>query len=371
MLSIPRSTDVFVVGGGPAGLATAIASRLKGLDVTVVDPAQPPIDKACGEGLMPDSLTALELLGISIGPDQSYPFRGIRFVHESVSVGADFPIRRGLGIRRVTLHQTMLDRARQLGVRMLWGQRVTGIGQGFASISGEETSCRWVVGADGLSSRVRCWAGLESTHYESRRFGFRRHYRVAPWSDHMEIHWTDGYQIYLTPVSRDHVCVALITRDPRQRLDDALQAFPDLAGKLNGTAVTAERGAITVSRRLHQVCRGSTVLVGDASGSVDAITGEGLCLSFRQALALADALATGDLSSYESAHSRLFWRPAFMARLMLLLDQSSSLRRRAIRALSSKPEIFANLVAMHVGESSFADFLSGAMLPLSWRMLTA
>jgi len=370
LVPIPRSTDVFIVGGGPAGIATAIAARLKGLDVTVVDPAQPPIDKACGEGLMPDSLTALELLGISIGPDQSYPFRGIRFAHENASVASDFPIRRGLGIRRIHLHQTMLDRARQLGVRMIWGRRATGIGPGFASISGEEMSCRWTVGADGLNSRVRCWAGLESARYESRRFGFRRHYGVAPWSDHMEIHWGDGYQIYLTPVGRDHVCVALITRDPRQRLDDALQAFPELVRKLDGAVANAQRGAVTVFRRLHHVFGGSTVLVGDASGSVDAITGEGLCLAFRQALALADAFVTGDLRSYQSAHDRLFWRPAFMARLMLLLDQSPSLRRRTIRALSSNPEIFANLVAMHVGESSFADFLSGAMLPLGWRMWT-
>ena len=187
----------------------------------------------------------------------------------------------------------------------------------------------------------------------------------------MEIHWGPGHQMYVTPVGPEEVCLALITRNSRLRLDDALPCYPELARKLGDAgSVTAERGAVTISRRLRRIFRGSTVLVGDASGSVDAITGDGLCLSFRQAIALADALALGDLRSYESAHRSLGWRPAFMGRLMLSLDRSSWLRRRAIRALASNPEIFANLLAMHVGECSFADFLSGAMLPLGWHMLT-
>ncbi len=69
-------TDIFVVGGGPAGLAAAIAARLKGFDVVVADAAQPPIDKACGEGLMPDSLDTLRTLGIAFDPEQSFVFRG-------------------------------------------------------------------------------------------------------------------------------------------------------------------------------------------------------------------------------------------------------------------------------------------------------
>ena len=48
--------DALIAGGGPAGLAAAIALRQKGLDVLVADALWPPIDKACGEGLMPDAL---------------------------------------------------------------------------------------------------------------------------------------------------------------------------------------------------------------------------------------------------------------------------------------------------------------------------
>ena len=62
MTPLPRSTDVFVIGGGPAGLAAAIAARRRGLDVTVADCSVPPIDKACGEGIMPDGLAATKMI---------------------------------------------------------------------------------------------------------------------------------------------------------------------------------------------------------------------------------------------------------------------------------------------------------------------
>jgi 2-polyprenyl-6-methoxyphenol hydroxylase-like FAD-dependent oxidoreductase len=66
MQNLPRETDVLVVSGGPAGLATALAVRRKRLRAVVVDSAAPPIDKACGEGLMPDSVAALSALGVGI-----------------------------------------------------------------------------------------------------------------------------------------------------------------------------------------------------------------------------------------------------------------------------------------------------------------
>ena len=65
--AVPSETDVFVVGGGPAGLASAIAARRNGFDVVIADSARPPIDKACGEGLMPDGVAALRRIGVELG----------------------------------------------------------------------------------------------------------------------------------------------------------------------------------------------------------------------------------------------------------------------------------------------------------------
>ena len=186
----------------------------------------------------------------------------------------------------------------------------------------------------------------------------------------MEIHWGDSCQIYVTPVSAAEVCVVLISRNPRLRLDDALPQFPKVQRRLaNAACVTQERGGVTASRRLRSVYRGNVALVGDASGSVDAVTGEGLCLLFQHAAALGAALETGDLVVYQAEHRRIGRRPEFMADMMLLLDRRGRLRHRVIRAMAGSPRLFERMLAMHVGELTATDFVTNG-LALGWRILT-
>jgi flavin-dependent dehydrogenase len=149
--------------------------------------------------------------------------------------------------------------------------------------------------------------------------------------------------------------------------------FPQLAKRLSAAqGITgAERGAVTMTRRLPRVFEGHVVLIGDASGSVDAITGEGLCLGFRQALALGDALEAGDLRGYAAAHRRLSRQPAMIGRLMLLLDGRTRLRERAIRALASDAELFARLLAIHAGVTSSVQEWASAGAMLGWRFVAA
>src|SRR5438093_1343039 len=118
----------------------------------------------------------------------------------------------------------------------------------------------------------------------------------------------------------------------------------------------AERGAVTISRRLRRVTSGRFALIGDASGSVDAVTGEGLRMAFRQATALAAALASDRLGDYQAGHAKLARRPAAMARLILLLDRSPRVQERALRTLAASPALFSRLLAMHVGALSPARF---------------
>jgi len=365
-----HASDVFVIGGGPAGLAAAIAARRKGFEVTLADGARPPIDKACGEGLMPDGLAALAGLGITIDSADAHPFHGIRFLGAGVSVEAGFPGGSALGVCRTVLHRKMVEQAAAAGVRALWGTPVTGICSQGVSVAGRLLPARWIVGADGFYSRVRRWTGLDGGHPRDRRFGFRIHYRVAPWSEYMELHWGAGCQCYVTPVAADKVCVALISRDSHLRLDEALGRFPELSARLAGARrVASERGAATANYSLKRVYRGRVALVGDASGSVDAITGEGLCLSFQQAIALADSLACGGLAAYQAEHRRLALRPTVMSRCMLAMDRRAWLRQRVLRALASEPRIFRKMLAMHVGALSPRDFAANGWA-LAWQMLT-
>ena len=188
----------------------------------------------------------------------------------------------------------------------------------------------------------------------------------------MELHWGRHCQVYVTPVSRDEVCVALISSSPKLRLrQDALGEFPELCARLeNAELASSERGAITITRRLRRVYRGRTVLVGDASGGVDAITGEGLCLTFRQAALLGDCLASGDLARYQKGHRALIRRPALMARMMLFMARHSRLRQRAMQVFQSSPRSFAGMLAMHVGEGSARDHISNG-IALGWELLKA
>jgi menaquinone-9 beta-reductase len=377
MLSYFRNpVDVFIVGGGPAGLATAIAARRRGLSVAVADGAIPPIDKPCGEGLMPDGLAALRDLGITIPADVCHPFRGIRFLSGDQTAEAVFSSGSAYGIRRTALHRVLIDHAAASGVSMLWQTAVNGLHPEGVLLSDGLAPARWIVGADGSNSRVRRWAGLDDHQRRATRFGFRRHYRVAAWTDFMELHWGndrtgDDCQIYVTPVSGDEVCLALVSSDSHLRLDAALNNFPGLAARLQHAEVTSsERGAITVSRRLHRVCRGNVALVGDASGGVDAITGEGLCLAFRQAALLADCLAGNNLALYQSEHRRVLRRPAMMSRLMLLMARHARLRRRTMQVFESSPRSFARMLAMHVGDGCARDYIASG-ISLGWQLLTA
>jgi len=368
---VTEGTEVLVIGGGPAGLATAIAARKRGFDVTVVDGAKPPIDKACGEGLMPDTMTALRELGVAIGPGDGQALRGVCFKDEVSTMEANFTGSRGFGLRRTVLHQKMVDRAQECGVNLLWNTPVSGLSKDGATLGDGMLKAKWIIGADGVHSRVRRWIGLDPKGRQVKRFAQRQHFRGKPWTDCMEIHWGEAAQAYVTPLSNDEICVALISRDPRMRLQDAWQKFPELGRRLmHAEASSAERGAATVTRSLRQVYQGKVVLTGDASGSVDAITGEGLCLSFHQAIELAEALAKGNLESYQRAHRQIAKRPTTMGRLLLFLDRYPSLRRRAFRGMAAEPELFARLLATHLGEAS-PRFLAATSLRMGWQFLTA
>jgi menaquinone-9 beta-reductase len=363
--------DVFIVGGGPAGLAAAIAARQRGMSVAVADGTEPPIDKACGEGLMPETIAALGELGVEIQPDAGYRFRGIRFLERDAQAGGDFPHGLGIGIRRTILHEWLIARAEECGVQLLWRSPVSGITQAGVHLAEGFVASRWIVGADGSGSRVRRWSGLDRAARQSKRYATRRHYRVRPWSEYVEFYWVNRAQAYVTPIGREEVCIVVMAKRAEDlSFDSVLQDCPQLAERLAGAQLASrERGAITQMHSLRSVHSGNVALVGDASGGVDAITGEGLRLAFLQATALADAMEQGDLATYARAHREQARKPALMGNLLLALAGNDRLRVRSIRILAKRPQLFARMLAVHSGRAALGDWLS-AGAQLGWRFLT-
>jgi menaquinone-9 beta-reductase len=371
--ALPATNEALIVGGGPAGLAAAIALRQRGIDCTVVEARSAGIDKACGEGLMPDSQAVLAQLGIHLTEVDGHPFLGIRFQNSAHHVNATFRNGPGIGVRRPHLHTLLATRAHAAGAHLLWNSRVqlpqphskTPGADRIAHIDGHPIRFRWLIGADGQASSIRKWAGLDNARRRSFRYGFRTHYRVDPavWAPtYVEVHWGRTGQLYLTPVAPDRVCAVYITRSPANIHADArtrlLDEFPSIAPHLHPDgAISRPRGAVTASCKLRRVATESVALIGDASGSADAITGEGLAISFRQALALADSIATGSLAPYHRAHVRIGRLPIAMGELMLTLDRWPALQVRAIRALAHSPALFQELLDAHMGETPLAPVL--------------
>lgn len=348
--------EVAVLGGGPAGLAAALALRQRGCRVALYDGQRPPIDKACGEGLMPEAVRLLCSLGVTLDEHDGAPFAGISFHDAHASARARFGNGRGLGVRRTRLQARMAARAAEMGVALHWGAAVRAVGGGFVS-AGAAIEADFFVIADGLCSTLATASGFHARACSRTRYASRQHFRCAPWSDQVEVHWRDHEQLYVTPLGAHEVGVTLLTNTRGRRLSDALRDFPVVCKRLaEAPPASAMRGAVTRTRSLREVVRGNIAVLGDASGSVDAVTGEGLLGALQQANALADAIVAGESQRYATVHRRITKGPRQMARLLLLLDRYPRLERRFVSGMATRPDRFAALLRVHLREQSWPGF---------------
>lgn len=329
--------DVVVAGGGPVGLGAAILAAQAGLTVTVVEPKVGVIDKACGEGLMPEAVLALRRMGVEV---DGFPFVGIRYVDaRGAQATGRFHAGHGLGVRRLALHAALLARADALGVRRVEG-RVTDVRQDATGVDVAGLRARYLVAADGLHSPVRRALGLSLPARARPRFGLRRHFAVAPWTDHVEVHWAPDAEAYVTPVAPDLVGVAILFSGAPGPggFDGLLRRFPALTARL-GAPVTQARGAGPFEQRVRRRVVGRVLLVGDAAGYLDPLTGEGVRLGLASARELVRCLASGRPQAYEHAWRRVARRYWVMTSLLLGVRRSP-LRRAMIPLLRACPPLF-------------------------------
>lgn len=334
--------DLLVAGAGPAGAATAIRATLAGLSVVVVEPRQAPIDKACGEGIAHSAAEYLARLGVTL---DGRPFYGIRYLDPTHSVDARFRIGPGLGVRRTVLQQALRDRLADLKIPVV-PERVGAVVQGPDSVTAAGITARYLAAADGLHSSIRRQVGLGTDRRaegEVRR-GLRRHYSVQPWTDLVEVYWSSLGEAYVTPVAEDLVGVAILTSE-RGSFDSHLEAFPALKQRLVDAAeATSVLGAGPLRQRVRSRVVGRVMLVGDAAGYVDALTGEGIAVALRTSAELVRCVSEDRPDEYEAAWRRVSWECRFLTGSLLWARNRSLLAPRIVPAAARLPVVFGAIV---------------------------
>ncbi len=340
--------DVVIIGGGPVGLATALHARRAGLSCALVEQRVGVVDKACGEGLMPAGLEALRALGVD---PAGVTIAGIRYVAGERSAQAGFGSGPGRGVRRTTLHAALADRVGAADVELVTGRagEITQDADGVTvrvTRDGSQTRvhARYLLAADGLHSPTRRALGLERPASGTPRYGLRQHFAVAPWSDHVEVHWGWDAEAYVTPVDDTMVGVAVLTRR-RAPFETHLAGFPALLERVgDAAAASSARGAGPLRQRTRRRVAGRVLLVGDASGYVDALTGEGTMLGVAQGAAAVAAARRDDPQAYEGDWRTITRRHTLLTQGLITATRARPVRRLLVPAAATVPWVFGAAV---------------------------
>lgn len=390
--------EVVVVGGSVAGATVAAFLGGRGRSVVVLDRARFPRDKPCGEGVMPHGVDVLAQLGLhdALLAAGARPLNGVRYtVAGGASAMACFPPRPGssavaLGVRRTVLDRLLLDRARaardvcvleNFAVRSLVREdgRLTGVTDGERVVRGGI-----VVGADGLRSTLRRALGWEAPRGGRPRYAVVGHFRLGEerLPPVVDVVFADGVESYLTPLGNGEALVALLVERAGMRRfagDLAggylrtLRALPHVPSLLAGAELLpGVRATGPFAVRARRVAGGNALLIGDAAGFRDPITGEGMASALLQARAAARvidaALAAGDapdLSPFSAEHRLTTTTGDRLTRIALLLAGSGVLRRRAVVGLRRRDGLLAKLLAVNSGHAGL-----GSLSPRDWLALT-
>jgi menaquinone-9 beta-reductase len=375
-----KEVDVLIIGGGPAGLSAAIVCARNGLKTILVEKKRFPVDKACGEGLMPAGVQSLISLGASkyLSSKDYQPFSGVLYRLEGEPPAAGlFESGEGWGIRRTALSNALFRAAKEhQSLSFLEGEPAAphhlDRKQITVTVGDMHITPRLLIGADGRSSRVRKWAELAGKSQYPFRWGAVQHFPVKPWSRMVEVYWGNGVEAYITPVSSGEISLAFLW--DRRRISKVyakgslfksfLESFPTLKNRLGGVEPTSPiMAAGPLEQKTTAVVSDQILLTGDAAGYLDAITGEGISLALSSAFAIEEYVVPlfttktmkkshikkEDLTGYEEAYKKIVKPYQQTTRLALILARNPAIQKFSIRTLRKRPQLFQHFLSSNMG----------------------
>ncbi len=322
--------DAAVIGASVAGSAVAIGLGRAGMRTLLVDKAEFPRPKPCGEGLLPHGVEALRALGLPEPPGTRVA--GIRY-HAPSGASAearfdDAGLGHGLVVRREEFDAWLLGHARatpNVEVRTGFEAR-------------PDIDAPVVVGADGLRSMFHGRGRFVRTHPRRERAGVSTHVRGVRVDEFVDVYLADGGEAYVGPCGKGEASLAVLL-ERGVSFDEFVARVPALRGM---EVVTRKLGAAPLGSRVSPLVDGRVLLVGDAAGAPDPVTGEGMSLALQSAAAACAAIRSGDLASYERERRRLEAPSARMGRLILWASRWFA--ERAVRRLARDPSLFHRLL---------------------------
>jgi flavin-dependent dehydrogenase len=366
--------DVLIVGAGIAGSVLATLLGRNGFSVELFEQGSFPKEKPCGEGLMPGAVAALERMGLA-GAVEGRPFYGVRYHLSNLTVEGRFPSvagfpNSGRGQRRKHLDQALFRAATATpGVTTFTGARVDGplcehAGVVGVRVDGASRRATLVVAADGMNSRFRHQLGLHIPGHR-KRVGVCAHFLLA--SDREQPPWVDvfvskGYELYVTPLPNREVLVAglahvdVLTRPIHKLFYNWCDSQPTLRSRLDGAQqVSPLRATSPLSGCVRAGVTRGLVLLGDAAGSVDPITGSGMALALLTAELLAKYIGC-NLSSnsewlwdFERERQALLRDHRLLSNLMLCLSDHPRMAYWLLSSVGSWPGLLSHLVGVSGG----------------------
>ncbi len=398
-----RVRDVVVVGGGPAGSATACLLAQRGHDVLLLDAARFPRDKVCGESVSPGAWPLLDAMGAAERVRSLHPHavRGMRLVSPD---GTPFrgeyrgEARPGFALRRLALDAALLGVARDAGAEVREGVRVTGLLRERGAVAGVLVDeggqpctirSRVTVGADGRRSIVARSLGLLRENPRMRRFAVRGHWEgMQALSEFGEMHGGGRGYCGVAPLSPTLANVTFVLDQadlaPAADLEGFYRAWlrhswPRLAERLQDARLLEPPRAIgPLALDCDAVAVPGAVLVGDAAGFYDPFTGEGVTLALRtaelaareidRALARPGIGPVPRLAAYEGARAAATREKFRFNRLVQVAVRSPAAANAIAHRLARRADLADQLVGV-AGDFVAARTVVGPRF--LWSLLTA